>query len=258
MHLSNIHVFMLKDKRFIGIIPARYASTRFPGKPLADIHGKSMVQRVYEQASTALETVYVATDDNRIFSAVRAFGGNVVMTSPSHNSGTDRCTEALSLAEHEMGVSFNAVLNVQGDEPFIAPEQLELVKSCFDDEQVQIATLVKPVQSLEELFNPSRPKVVVGPDGKALYFSRSVIPHVRGIKQEEWLAVHPFYSHIGLYGFRRDILPLITALPQSPLELAESLEQLRWIENGFHITVRVTNYESVGVDTPEDLERLVK
>jgi 3-deoxy-manno-octulosonate cytidylyltransferase (CMP-KDO synthetase) len=249
---------MLQDKRFIGIIPARYASTRFPGKPLADIRGKSMVQRVYEQASAALETVYVATDDDRIFSAVRSFGGNVVLTSPLHNSGTDRCAEALLLAEQEMGISFNAVLNVQGDEPFIAQEQLELVKSCFADEQVQIATLVKPVKSLEELLNPNRPKVVVGSDMQALYFSRAVIPHVRGSKQEDWLAVHTFYSHIGLYGFRRDILPRITALPQSPLELAESLEQLRWIESGFHITVRVTPYESFGVDAPEDLERLVK
>ena len=249
---------MVQGKRFIGIIPARYASSRFPGKPLADIRGKPMVQRVYEQASKALETVYVATDDDRIFSAVRAFGGNVVSTSPLHNSGTDRCTEAVMLAEQEIGLAFDVVLNVQGDEPFIEPDQMELVKSCFSSDQVQIATLVKPVQSDEELFNPNRPKVIVSHEMEALYFSRSAIPHIRGKRPEEWLSSHQFYCHIGLYGFRRDVLPRITALPQSPLELAESLEQLRWIENGFHITVRSTTYESFGVDTPEDLQRLLK
>jgi 3-deoxy-manno-octulosonate cytidylyltransferase (CMP-KDO synthetase) len=248
---------MAEKIRFIGVIPARYASSRFPGKPLAMIHGKPMIQMVYEQASKAIDTVCVATDDKRIYEAVKAFDGKVVMTSGSHKSGTDRCTEAVMLAEREMSVSFDAVLNIQGDEPLIEPQQLELIKSCFDDPQVQIATLVKEVQDEDELFNPNRPKVVVNALNEAVYFSRATIPYLRGVEKEEWLNAHKFYMHIGLYGFRRDVLPKITALPQSPLELAESLEQLRWIENGYHIAVRTTTYESFGVDTPEDLEKLL-
>jgi 3-deoxy-manno-octulosonate cytidylyltransferase (CMP-KDO synthetase) len=247
---------MVKTNRFIGIIPARYASSRFPGKPLADIKGKSMIQRVYEQATKALETVYVATDDERIFSTVKAFGGKVAMTSSFHKSGTDRCAEAIKIAEQEQGKFYDVVLNVQGDEPFIEPEQLELVKSCFPDGKTQIATLVKKIGSTTELFDPNRPKVVVNVSGEAIYFSRSTIPFIRGIEKDTWLTSREFYMHIGLYGFRRDILPEITALPQSPLELAESLEQLRWIENGYHIAVRITTSESFGIDTPEDLKKL--
>ncbi len=248
---------MANQMRFVGIIPARYASTRFPGKPLAEIRGKSMIQRVYEQASLALETVFVATDDERIFNAVKKFGGEVVMTSAHHKSGTDRCAEAIEIVEKEKGFTSDVVLNVQGDEPFIEPQQLELVKSCFSQRNTEIATLVKEILSAEELFDPNRPKVVVNKMQEAVYFSRTAIPYVRGKEPGTWLASHVFYMHIGLYGFRRDILHEITNLPQSPLELAESLEQLRWIENGYHIAVRTTTYESFGVDTPEDLMKLL-
>lgn len=247
---------MVRSERFIGIIPARYASTRFPGKPLADIRGKPMIQRVYEQASIALQTVFVATDDERIYNAVKAFGGEVVMTSALHKSGTDRCAEAVQIIEQERRRTFDVVLNVQGDEPFIVPRQLELIKSCFSGQGTQIATLVKEIRSTEELLDPNRPKVVVNKKQEAIYFSRAAIPYVRGKEPVHWLTSSVFYMHIGLYGFRRDILNELTLLPQSPLELAESLEQLRWIENGYHITVRTTTYESFGVDTPEDLKRL--
>ncbi len=248
---------MLKSIRFIGIIPARYASTRFPGKPLALIHGKTMIQRVYEQASKAIETVFVATDDDRIFKAVKNFGGKAVLTSESHKSGTDRCAEALRNVEKDGSGTYDVVLNVQGDEPFIEPEQLELVKSCFYSGKTQIATLVKAICSAEELFDPNRPKVTVNKNLEAIYFSRSTIPFLCGREPDSWLASHTFYRHIGLYGFRRDILPEITALPQSPLELAESLEQLRWIENGYRIAVKITASESFGIDTPEDLAKLL-
>lgn len=250
-------VAMANELRFIGIIPARYASTRFPGKPLANIRGKSMIRRVYEQASLALETVYVATDDERIYQAVKDFGGKVIMTSPHHKSGTDRCAEAVDIVERETGLAFDIVLNVQGDEPFLAPEQLETLKSCFALDPPPIATLVKTVRSRDELFDPNRPKVVVSSEQRALYFSRSTIPFIRGKEPESWIDSHVYYTHVGLYGFRRDILPVVTALPQSPLELAESLEQLRWIEHGYHIAVRTTTFESFGVDTPEDLEKLL-
>jgi 3-deoxy-manno-octulosonate cytidylyltransferase (CMP-KDO synthetase) len=248
---------MPDNRKYIGIIPARFASSRFPGKPLVDIKGKPMIQRVYEQASKALETVYVATDDQRIMEAVQHFGGNVAMTSLLHKSGTDRCAEAVMIAEREQGTAYHVVLNVQGDEPFIEPAQLQLVMSCFTDKEAQIATLVKVIDHTDELLDPNRPKVVINANSEAVYFSRSTIPYLRGIEKEKWLEHHPFYMHIGLYGFRRDILPRITALPQSPLELAESLEQLRWIENGYRIVVRVTEYESFGIDTPDDLRRLL-
>lgn len=243
--------------RFIGIIPARYASTRFPGKPLADIRGKSMIQRVYEQASIALEEVYVATDDERIFQAVKAFNGRVVMTSSLHKSGTDRCAEAVQVVEQQSGMNFDVVLNIQGDEPFIDPEQIGTLKDCFSSHQTQIATLVKVIRTADELFDPNRPKVVINKSYEALYFSRSTIPYIRGKAPESWPDTHPFYLHIGLYGYRRDILPHLTVLQQSSLELAESLEQLRWLENGFRITVRMTTRDSFGIDTPEDLERLL-
>lgn len=243
---------------FIGVIPARYASSRFPGKPLADIHGKTMIQHVYEQASKALDMVFVATDDVRIQKAVREFGGRVVLTSPDHQSGTDRCAEAVLYAEKVSNMVFDVVLNVQGDEPFIEPSQIELVKSCFDDQVTQIATLVKEIHTQEDMFNPNRPKVVLNNRNEAIYFSRTPIPYVKAEKTSNWVQTHRFYMHIGLYGFRKDILLKITRLPQSSLELAESLEQLRWIENGYKITVRKTEYESFGIDTPEDLERLLK
>lgn len=238
--------------KFIGIIPARYASTRFPGKPLELLGGKPMIQRVYEQVEGVLDEVYVATDDERIQAAVIAFGGKVVMTSAAHKSGTDRCYEAYT----KVGQGYDVVVNIQGDEPFIQPEQLETVKACFDDESTQIATLVKPFTETDgwaALENPNSPKVVLDARMHALYFSRSVIPYLRNCPREEWLLRHTFYKHIGLYAYRADVLREITSLPQSDLELSESLEQLRWLENGYVIKVGVSQVETVGIDTPEDL-----
>jgi 3-deoxy-manno-octulosonate cytidylyltransferase (CMP-KDO synthetase) len=240
--------------RFIGIIPARYASGRFPAKPLAMLGGRTVIHRVYEQASKALNDLCVATDDERIVAEVKSFGGNVVMTSTEHRSGTDRCYEAYT----RIGRPFDAVINIQGDEPFIQPEQLETVMHCFDDADTQIATLVKPFtpgDGLEALENSNSPKVVVSPTMKALYFSRSVIPYLQGIDRSEWLARHTYYKHIGLYAYRADVLSRLTALPQSPLELAESLEQLRWLENGYTITVGITHTETIGIDNPQDLAK---
>lgn len=240
--------------KFIAIIPARYASTRFPGKPLALLGGKPVIQRVYEQVAGVLDDAVVATDDRRIFDVVVAFGGRAVMTSPDHRSGTDRCWEAYC----RVGKEFDAVVNVQGDEPFIRPVQIETLCRCFDDPQTDIATLVKPFAAsdgLEALENPNSPKVVLDSHSRALYFSRSVIPYLRGVDRSEWLTRHTFYKHIGMYAFRTEALRAVTALPSSALEKAESLEQLRWLENGYRIGVGVTEFETVGIDTPDDLER---
>lgn len=240
--------------RFIAIIPARYASTRFPGKPLAMLAGKPVIQRVYEQVAGVLDDALVATDDERILEAVHAFGGRAVMTSPDHRSGTDRCREAYE----KQGGRFDVVVNVQGDEPFVRPAQLELLKSCFDDPTTDIATLVKPfveADGLAALENPNSPKVVLDANARALYFSRSVIPYLRGVEREQWLARHTFYKHIGLYAFRTEALLAVTSLPPSPLERAESLEQLRWLENGYRIGVGISDDETIGIDTPEDLEK---
>lgn len=246
----------MKKNLMVGVIPARYASTRFPGKPLIDIGGKSMIQRVYEQAKQArsLSAVVVATDDQRIFDHVKGFGGEVVMTAEQHQSGTDRCFEAIQNFMPDAAV----VVNIQGDEPFIHPESIEQVCSCFNDFQTEIATLVKLVQTDEELFNANTPKVILNVRKEAIYFSRHTIPHLRNKKQEVWLNSHPYYKHIGIYAYRTDILKQITALPQSALELAESLEQLRWIENGYKIKTEVTDFESVAVDSPSDLQKLTK
>ena len=243
--------------KFIGIIPARYASTRFPGKPLAQMDGKPMIQRVYEQVKEVLDAVWVATDDTRIEAAVKAFGGNVVMTSTEHRSGTDRCHEAYTL----VGAGYDVIINIQGDEPFIQPSQIESLKSCFDNDSIDIATLVKPFQgndSFEALSNVNSPKVVLNKNQEALYFSRSIIPYLRGKEQHEWIASHTYYKHIGLYAYRADALSAITRLPQSPLEIAESLEQLRWLENGFKIKVGITQQETIGIDTPEDMEKALQ
>ena len=243
--------------KFIGIIPARYASTRFPAKPLAMLGGKTVIQRVYEQVDGVLDEACVATDDERIEAAVKAFGGKVVMTSTSHNSGTDRVQEAFE----KVGRGYDVVVNIQGDEPFIQPSQLEAVKACFEDEATQIATLVKPfteADGWEALHNPNSPKVVVDGRMNALDFSRSVIPYLRGVEKEEWLKRHTYYKHIGLYAYRAEVLGEITRLPQSALELAESLEQLRWLESGYRIKVGITHTETIGIDTPEDLERAEK
>lgn len=239
--------------KVIGIIPSRYASTRFPAKPLALLGGKPVVQWVYEKAKAVLDEAYVATDDKRIADCVESFGGKAVMTGECQ-SGTDRCYEAFS----QIGVACDVIVNIQGDEPFIHTSQLEDIKSCFLDGKTQIATLVQPFaleDGLAALENPNSPKVVVNGEGFALYFSRSVIPYIRGIEKENWLSKHTFYKHIGLYAYRPQILKEITALPQSPLELAESLEQLRWLENGYKIKVAVTQESTIGIDTPADLQR---
>ena len=240
--------------KFIAIIPARYASTRFPAKPLARLGGKPVIQRVYEQVAGVLDDAVVATDDERIYEVVRSFGGKVEMTSTAHRSGTDRCREAYD----KQGREYDVVVNVQGDEPFIRREQLEALKRCFDNPTTDIATLVKPfteADGLAALENPNSPKVVLDVQSQAVYFSRSVIPYLRNVPREEWLAKHTFYKHIGIYAFRSEVLRKVTALPQSPLEIAESLEQLRWLENGYKIGVGITDAETVGIDTPEDLAR---
>jgi len=241
--------------RFVGIIPARYASTRFPGKPLVQIGGKSMIQRVYEQVSKALKDVYVATDDVRIFEAVKAFGGKAIMTSDQHKSGTDRCYEAYSKLEEQ----FDVVINIQGDEPFIQPEQIKTLQSCFDEPDTEIATLAKVFTGKDDfsaLNNPNSPKLVINKRNEALYFSRSVIPYRRNAKPDNWISLHSYLKHVGIYAYRAAILRDLTLLEQSPLEIAESLEQLRWLENGFRIKVGFTDVETVGIDTPEDLEKV--
>lgn len=242
--------------KFIAIIPARYASTRFPGKPLADMGGNPMIQRVYEQVKRAVHDVWVATDDSRIFDTVQSFGGKAVMTSTEHRSGTDRIQEAYS----KIGEDFDVVINVQGDEPFIQPEQIESLKECFDSKDVELATLVKPFKKedgFDILFNPNSPKVVINKKNEAIYFSRSIVPYIRDSHHTEWLDKHIFYKHIGMYAYRVDVLKEITQLPQSSLEKAESLEQLRWIENGYRIRVGYTDVETIGIDTPEDMERAI-
>ena len=238
----------------IAIIPARYASTRFPGKPLAILGGKPVIQRVYEQVTTVLDEAYVATDDERIYNKVQEFGGRVVMTSPNHKSGTDRIEEAVQ----KIGTDADIIINVQGDEPFIHPSQIEALIKCFDDPTTQIATLGKPFDNdadISLLDNPNSPKIVVDNNSFALYFSRSIIPFIRGVEHNQWLGKYPFLKHLGIYAYRTQVLHEITRLPQSSLELAESLEQLRWLQNGYRIRVGTTNIETVGIDTPEDLQR---
>nr|WP_133274640.1 3-deoxy-manno-octulosonate cytidylyltransferase [Hymenobacter radiodurans] len=237
----------------IGIIPARYASTRLPGKPLVDLGGKSMIQRVVEQAKRAqLRRVVVATDDARILEHVHSFSGEAVLTSPDHPSGTDRVFDAYQ----QLGVSADCIINIQGDEPFIHPAQIDALVALFDVEKApQLATLVKPVLSEEELFSPHLPKVVLDAAGHALYFSRHPLPYQRQTEPAQWLAHHRYLRHIGLYAYRPDVLAAITKLPPSSLEQAESLEQLRWLENGYRILTAETELETIGIDTPEDVER---
>ena len=243
--------------QFIGIIPARYDSTRFPGKPLANIGGKTMIQRVYEQASKALEWVYVATDDARIEENVHSFGGKVVLTSKNHKSGTDRCFEAIQKIQAiEEGKRFEVVINVQGDEPFIKPEQLRLIMSCFDDKTIQIATLAKSINSKEELFDPNVVKVIRNKELQAIYFSRTPLPFLRNENQKNWHKAFSYLKHIGIYAYKTNVLRQLTALSPSSLEIAESLEQNRWIENGYSILVETTKYDTIAIDTPEDLEKV--
>ena len=240
----------------IGIIPARFASTRFPGKPLADIQGKPMVQRVYEQAlkAGALDHVVVATDDKRILEAVTRFGGEAIMTSPDHPSGTDRCNEAVSIMK-DQGRNVDVAVNIQGDEPFIQPGQIDLVASCFSDPEVNIATLIKKITNSEELFSHSVNKVIVDHFRNALYFSRHPIPFFQHLDKEKWINRHTYYKHIGVYGYRAEVLRQISNLSASSLEKAESLEQLRWLENGFSIKTIETLVESQSVDEPGDLSK---
>lgn len=240
--------------KFLALIPARYASTRFPAKSLAILAGKPIIQHVYERVSSIFEDAYVVTDDTRIEECVKAFGGRCVMTGTHHKSGTDRCFEALE----KLGAGFDVVVNVQGDEPFIAASQLETIKQCFADAETQIATLVKPftpADGIEALENPNSPKVVLDNNNYAVYFSRSVIPYLRGVEKDEWLSHHTFYKHIGLYAYRAEVLKEITSMPLGVLEQAESLEQLRWLQAGYRIKVGTTDVETIGIDTPEDLER---
>ena len=237
---------------FAAIIPARYASTRFPAKPLAVLGGKPVIIRVCEQASKVFDHVFVATDDERIFNVVKEGGFTPVMTRSDHKSGTDRCFEAFC----KCGVKADVVVNIQGDEPFIQPSQLQTIKELFNSPDTDIATLVKPFTPdtpFDRVANPNSPKVVVDDNWNALYFSRSVIPYLSGVPQEEWPSRHTYYKHIGLYAFKADVLKAVTGLPQAPLEKAESLEQLRWLSAGYRIKVGVTDVETIGIDTPDDL-----
>lgn len=241
--------------KIIGIIPARYASTRFPGKPLTDIAGQTMIQRVYLQASKSslLNKVVVATDDDRIYDHVTSFGGEVIMTSSDHVSGTDRCAEVINSYE-----DYSTVINIQGDEPFINPEQIDLVASCFQAPSVQIATLVKKINSVEELENTNIPKVGLNHQAQAIYFSRHAIPFQRNSAREHWIGNHVYYKHIGIYGYRTEVLNKITTLAPSRLELAEGLEQLRWLENGFTIQTAETDLETLAIDHESDLLKIPK
>lgn len=235
----------------IGIIPARYSSTRFPGKPLVLIKGKTMIQRVYEQAkkSQSLQEIWVATDDEQIANEVQAFGGNVVMTSESCNSGTDRCADALQKLNQNAGI----VLNIQGDEPFVRPEQIDQIVQLMKNTGADIGTLGSRIQHSETVFNPNVVKLTKTRSGKALYFSRNPIPYVRGEEEKDWLKKAPFFRHIGMYAYKSTVLPMLAQLATGNLERAESLEQLRWLEAGYSIYVAETDFESIGIDTPEDL-----
>ncbi len=240
----------------VGIIPARYASTRFPGKPLIDIRGKSMIQRVYEQASksSSLDKVVVATDDERIKEHVLAFGGYVVMTTEDHPSGTDRCWDALQQVEGK----YDYVINIQGDEPFIDPSQIDTLAAVLKDGTTELATLIIPVDNHEVLFDMGEVKVVLNDNMEGMYFSRMVIPYIKGIPQENWHQHHDYYRHVGMYAYRTDVLEKLTALPVSSLEKAESLEQLRWLQKGFKIKCAITQFDSHCIDTPEDVEKVLR
>ncbi len=240
--------------KFTGIIPARFASTRFPGKPLADIAGRSMIRRVYEQASkcSSLQQVIVATDDLRIYDHVSAFGGVAMMSSDAHQSGTDRCAEIASAYPDT-----DVFINIQGDEPFIDPNQIDLLCACFERPEVVLATLVKKINSVSELLSQNTPKVVLSKSMNALYFSRTAIPFIREQDENQWLNYHTYYKHVGIYGYTNDTLRQISNLPVSALESAEMLEQLRWLENGLPIRVAITDVESIAIDTPEDLQRIL-
>lgn len=238
----------------IAIIPARFASTRFPGKPLVSIKGKPMVQHVYERCIDVFDLVVVATDDRRIEEVVLQFGGKAIMTSPNHPSGTDRCAEAAQIMAAK-GYNFDIVVNVQGDEPSVEKEQLKLLIDCFNDRETDIATLITPIRSSDILFNPNKVKAVHSSRNFALYFSRQPIPYQRDISESDWLSTHEYYLHLGLYAYRSKVLQTLSKLSQTPLEQREKLEQLRWLENGFKIKTAITPHTNFGIDTPEDLKQ---
>ncbi len=242
------------QKKILAVIPARYGSTRFPGKPLVNIGGKTMIRRVYEQVRQVPEIseIIVATDDERIMDAVQSFGGKAMLTDPSHQSGTDRCAEVVK----KMPSSYDVVINVQGDEPFINPQSIRELCRLFQREEVFIGTLIKKISSEAVLFDPNKPKVIIDKTGKALYFSRHPIPFLRQQPENRWLETHTYYQHIGIYGFASATLTEVTRLQVSTLEKAEALEQLRWLENGYDIYTHITSFESIGIDSPEDLERI--
>ena len=240
--------------RVLAVIPARYASTRFPGKPLALLGGKPMIEWVWERVASmpAIDEAVVATDDGRIADTVATFGGRAMMTSDKHRSGTDRCGEVLERMEAK-GKQFDVVVNVQGDEPFVQKSQLQTLVDSFENNDTQIATLMAPIGEVTELMSANNVKMVCDKEGKALYFSRQPIPYMRGVAMEEWLQRHTYYKHVGIYAFRSEVLKSVVRLPQSELELSESLEQLRWMENGYGIKVCQTEAGNMGIDTPEDL-----
>jgi len=242
----------------LGVIPARYASSRFPGKPLVMIDGKSMIMRVYEQTlkTAVLNRVIVSTDDERIYNHVKSCGGEVMMTSSAHASGTSRIGEVIENLSFLGECPYDVVVNIQGDEPFIDPSQIELVVSLFENPDVQIGTLIKQIKSAEDLFNANVVKVVPGNFGKTLYFSRSPIPYLRGVPQDNWLDQYEYFRHIGLYAYRSSVLRELLNLPAASPEQAESLEQLRWLYHGYNIYAAVTDIETVGIDTPDDLLKL--
>jgi 3-deoxy-manno-octulosonate cytidylyltransferase (CMP-KDO synthetase) len=241
--------------KIIGIVPARFGSTRFPGKPLVDINGKSMIQRVYEQCrqATRLTRLLIATDDERILNHVKEFGGEAIITAPQHQSGTDRCAEVVE----KIGIDqFDVVINIQGDEPYIHPEQIDLLCSTFDEKETSIATLVKKITSVDELFNHNNVKVILNKKKEAVYFSRLPVPYNRNFPEQEWLKYSTYYKHIGIYGYRTKMLLEVSGLAKTNLEITESLEQLRWIENGYVIKAEITSLESIAIDTPDDLLRV--
>ena len=244
--------------KILGIIPARFASTRLQGKPLKDICGKTMIQRVYEQAIQALEHVYIATDDSRIEAEVNSFGGNVIMTSTEHTTGTNRCVEAYNIVQKELKIDFDAIINIQGDEPLLEPEILISLANCFNDSSTEMATLIRPVHDKKELLSTSDIWVVIDKNDNALYFSREIIPHFRGAHKDDWIEHHAYYKHIGMYGFTPKAIKQFASMNQTNLEKAESLEQLRWLENGGKIKVAHTAHHALSVDTQEDLEEVIE
>lgn len=252
-------LYRVHPLQVIGVIPARYESSRFPGKPLVIINGKSMIRRVYEQALKCknLSKVVVATDDERIVEHVNSFGGQVMMTAPYHRSGTERVSEVVEkLHRDNPDKLFEVAVNIQGDEPYIDPAQIDSLVSCFKDKDIQIATLIHKINSQEELLSPNVVKVIIDKIQKAITFSRAAIPFMRGVEIDRWLDHHTYYKHVGLYAYRTQVLEIITRLKPSPIEMIESLEQMRWIENGFFIHTELTKTDSISVDTPEDLLKL--